>query len=96
MDEGFVGLLLLALFTIVASIFFHLRGRGFVLASLTSAITAISALLIVDTIRRGSPDKMLPIAFVIGAVYAFLISLVVGWITRWWVARRKKDGEDKL
>ena len=49
MDEGFVGLLLLAVFAIVASIVFHLRGRGFLLASFTSAITAICALLVVDT-----------------------------------------------
>lgn len=90
MDEGFVGLLLLAMFAIVASVLFHRRGRGFLLASFTSAITAICALLVVDTIRRGSPDERLPIAFVIGAVYAFLISLVVGWIVRWWESKRKK------
>lgn len=91
MDEGFVGLLLLAVFAIVASIVFHLRGRGFLLASFTSAITAICALLVVDTIRRGSPDERLPIAFLIGAAYSFLISLVVGGIVRWVRSRRKKD-----
>ena len=93
MDEGFVGLLLLAVFAIVASILFHLRGRGFLLASFTSAITAICALLVVDTIRRGSPDERLPVAFVIGAVLSFLISLVVGWVVRGRVSRRKKDAQ---
>ena len=93
MDEGSAGLLLLVVFAIVASIVFHLRGRGFLLASFTSAITAICALLVVDTIRRGSPDERLPVAFVIGAVLSFLISLVVGWVVRGWVAKRKKNGQ---
>ena len=92
MDEGSVGLLLLTSVAIVASILFHLRRRGFLLACFTSSITAISTLLIVDTYRRGwSPDKLLPVAFVIGTVYAFLISLVVGGIVRWWMSRRKMD-----
>jgi hypothetical protein len=93
MDEGSVGLLLLFLFSVVAAVIFHLRGRGFLLASFTSAITAITALLIVDTIRRGSPDPRLAGAFVIGAGIAFLIALIVGWITRRWVSRRRKNDQ---
>lgn len=95
MDKGSFGMLLLTVVAIGASVLFHLRGRGFFLASVTSAITAASVLLIVDAISQGAPDKRFQLAFVIGAGYAFLISLVVGWITRWWVARRKRNDQEK-
>ncbi|MHA3771904.1 hypothetical protein ACXR0O_10250 [Verrucomicrobiota bacterium sgz303538] len=91
MDEGFFGILLLVAVSIIAAAAFHAKGRSFLLANFASALTAIGTVLVVDTIRLGHPDKFLPIAFVVGGIYAFLISLPVGLITRWISNRRRQE-----
>ena len=91
MNEGDFGILLLAAVSIVAAAVFHAKSRSFLLANFASALIAIGTVLVVDTIRRGYPDKFLPIAFVVGGIYAFLISLPVGLLTRWVIKRRRRQ-----
>ena len=89
MDPGLVGIILLLAVAIGASLFLHSRDRSFLRASFISAIIATGVLQIADVIYRGYPDKFLPIAFVVGGLISFVISIVVGLILRRSRARKQ-------
>jgi hypothetical protein len=78
MSEGTVGIIVLASLSIMAAVVSHLLVRRYLLATLCGAAVAIVVFLTVDCIRRGYPDKFLPVAFVVGGVLAFGIGLLVG------------------
>jgi hypothetical protein len=89
MDPGIVGLILLGSVAVFASVVLHRFVHSFLRASFAAAIIASVTLITTDAIYRGYPDKYAAVAFVIGAVVSFVISLPIGWLTRRFLPRRR-------
>ena len=77
-----MGLLILLGCAVLASVVFHLSSRNFALACVLSGATASVVLTLLDTYRRGHPDKFAPIALLVGTLYGVVVSVGVGGILR--------------
>lgn len=91
MDPGIAGIILLVTVAIVGSIVLHRYVRSFLRASFAAAVIASVSLITADTIHRGYPDKFAAVAFVLGAIVSFLISLPIGWLVRRFFPSRRSS-----
>ena len=82
MNEGQIGVLILVVAAVVISIPMHLRLRGFEKATIVSGVAASLLLQVLDTVRRGYPDKLALVALVFGAFWGTVVSAAVGLLVR--------------
>ncbi len=82
MSEGQVGVLLLVIAAAVFAIPLHLRVRGFWDATLVSGLAASLLLQVLDTARRGYPDKFALVGLIFGTIWGALVSAAIGLCVR--------------
>ena len=88
MDEGTQGIIILILISVIVALATHGLLRRFWAASALAAIISTSAFNALATIRQGYLDKFFLIAFLVGGLYAFVISVVIGLVFR--LVRRRR------
>ncbi len=82
MDKCTFGIVILVGLSAAAAAFSHSFIRSFILASVAAALASTALFQVVSFVELGHLDKFFPIAVVVGAVYAFLISIPVGFVVR--------------
>ena len=87
MDEGTFGLILLFAIGTIISIISHTFSRAFIATSTISALIASLIYCVVSWLHE--PDAMILIAFIMGSILCFAISIVVG--IPFFLVRKKKD-----
>jgi hypothetical protein len=78
MDEGTQGIILLILISVIVALVTHGLFRRFWAASAIAAVISTSVFNVVATIRQGYLDKFFLVAFLVGGLFALVISVVVG------------------
>jgi hypothetical protein len=84
MSEAAIGIVVLIVLSAVCAAATHLFVRRPIAAALVAAIVASLLFQIVAAIHQGQMDKFVLIAFVVGAFWAFVIALLVGWLLRYY------------
>jgi heme/copper-type cytochrome/quinol oxidase subunit 1 len=88
MDEGTQGIIILILISVIVALVTHGLLRRFWAASALAAIISTSAFNALATIRQGYLDKFFLVAFLVGGLYAFVISVSIGLV--FWLVRRRR------